>query len=34
MSAMGTYSVHIGSAVESNFGEPPKLEDYFGTFHL
>jgi hypothetical protein len=34
MNAQGTYSVHIGSAVETNYGPPPKLEDYYGTFHL
>jgi hypothetical protein len=30
----GTYSVHIGSAIEANYGKAPKLNDYFGTFLL
>jgi hypothetical protein len=30
----GMYSVHIGSAVESNYGPHPKLENYYGTFLL
>jgi hypothetical protein len=34
MNAQGTYSIHIGSAVEANYGPVPKLEDYYGTFHL
>jgi hypothetical protein len=34
MNAQGTYSIHIGSAVEANYGPAPKLEDYYGTFHL
>jgi hypothetical protein len=34
MNAQGTLSVHIGYAVNSNYGPHPRLEDYFGTFHL
>ncbi len=34
MNKQGTYSIHIGSAVTANYGPPPKLEDYYGTFHL
>ncbi len=30
----GMYSIHIGSAVESNYGKHPKLEDYYGTYLL
>ncbi len=30
----GMYSVHIGSAIESNYGKHPKLDDYLGTFLL
>ena len=34
MNAQGTLSSHIGFAINSNFGPAPRLEDYFGTFHL
>lgn len=34
MHAQGTMSSHIGFAISSNFGPPPKLDDYFGIFHL
>ncbi len=34
MYAQGTMSSHIGFAINSNFGPPPRLDDYFGTFHL
>lgn len=30
----GTYSIGIGSAVEANYGNHPKLKDYVGTFLL
>lgn len=34
MYAQGTMSSHIGFAINSNFGPPPTLDDYIGTFHL
>lgn len=34
MNAQGTLSSHIGFAVNSNHGPHPRLDDYFGTFHL
>jgi hypothetical protein len=34
MWALGAYEVNINSAIEANYGKPPKLEDYFGTFLL
>jgi hypothetical protein len=34
MYAQGTMSTHIGFAINSNFGPPPTLNDYIGTFHL
>ena len=34
MNAQGTLSTHIGYAINSNHGHHPRLEDYFGTFHL
>jgi hypothetical protein len=34
MYAQGTMSSHIGFAINSNFGPAPRLDDYFGTFHL
>ena len=34
MSAQGTLSTHIGFAINSNHGPHPRIDDYFGTFHL
>jgi hypothetical protein len=34
MYAQGTMSSHIGFAINSNYGPHPRLDDYFGTFHL
>jgi hypothetical protein len=34
MDAQGTMSVHIGYAVDANFGPPPRADAYFGTWLL
>lgn len=34
MDKQRTMSVHIGYAVNANYGPHPRLQDYFGTFHL
>jgi hypothetical protein len=34
MAAQGTNAVHINHAIDGNWNNPPKLEDYFGTFDL
>ncbi|MFO0818203.1 MAG: hypothetical protein U1A77_09700 [Pirellulales bacterium] len=34
LGALGAYSVHIGSAIEANYGKHPLLKDYFGSFLL
>lgn len=34
MHAQGTNAVHINYAIDNNWGPPPALADYFGTFDL